>query len=90
MYIIIRFRLFQLYRLENFTAIRQERVSAEKTVRFLKQLLIDIKNLREQVEDSDHEKFDKLVSQSCEKISAALRSYNGKKLILKKPSSNVE
>lgn len=69
---------FQAYKLENFSVIRQERISAEKSIRNLKQLQIDIDSLREQVIESDRERFDKLVQPSCERIKTALTSFSGK------------
>lgn len=59
-------------------AVRQERISAEKTIRNLKQMLIDIGQLKEQVENSDHERFDKLVAHSIEHITTTLDNFNGK------------
>lgn len=70
-----RRKIRELYRLENFNAIRQERVIVERHIRNLKQLLNDIGELRKQVVDKDLDKFDKLVSHSRDRISSALNSF---------------
>ncbi|XP_065210601.1 syntaxin-17 [Planococcus citri] len=78
------------YRLGNYVAMKQERSSAERTIRHLKQLLVDTDQLREQVKDSDLNRFDKLIFHSRETINKALKDFNDLYRSLEVPNDQPE